>query len=98
VTIVCFSSGVILVTTPQAAALEIVRRSAVMFQRLKVPIIGVVQNMNTIVCPKCQHSTFLYGCGTEALASELGNDNPKHSFVINICTVTVIRAVIAQSV
>jgi len=30
--------------------------------------------MNTIVCPKCQHSMSLHGCGTEVLASELGND------------------------
>jgi ATP-binding protein involved in chromosome partitioning len=69
------SSGVVLVTTPQAAALEVARRGAIMFQRLKVPIIGVVQNMNTIVCPKCQHSMSLHGHGTEALASELGNDD-----------------------
>lgn len=46
-----------------------------MFQRLKVPIIGVVQNMNTVVCPKCHHSLSLYGHRTEALTSELGNDN-----------------------
>jgi ATP-binding protein involved in chromosome partitioning len=64
-----------LVTTPQAAAVEVARRGAVMFQRLQVPIIGVVQNMNTVVCPKCQHSLSLYGHGTEALTSELGNDN-----------------------
>jgi Mrp family chromosome partitioning ATPase len=46
-----------------------------MFQKLKVPIVGVVQNMTTFVCPKCQHSLSLYGHGTEVLASELGNDN-----------------------
>ncbi|PNF42954.1 Iron-sulfur protein NUBPL [Cryptotermes secundus] len=66
--------GVVLVTTPQAAAVEVTRRGAVMFQRLKVPIIGVVQNMNTVVCPKCHHSLSLYGHGTEALTSELGVD------------------------
>lgn len=46
-----------------------------MFQKLKVPIVGVVQNMNTFVCPKCKNSLALYGHGTEDLASELGNDN-----------------------
>jgi ATP-binding protein involved in chromosome partitioning len=66
---------VVLVTTPQAAAVEVARKGAVMFQRLKVPIIGVVQNMSTVVCPKCQHSLTLYGHGTEALTSELGNYN-----------------------
>lgn len=67
-------AGVVLVTTPQAAALAVARRGAIMFQRLKVPIIGLVQNMNTIVCPKCHHSMSLHGHGTEVLASELGID------------------------
>lgn len=51
------------------------RKGAVMFQRLKVPIIGVVQNMNMVVCPRCHHSLTLYGHGIEALTTELGNDN-----------------------
>jgi ATP-binding protein involved in chromosome partitioning len=46
-----------------------------MFQKLKVPIVGVVQNMSTLVCPKCEHSLSLYGHGTEDLTSELGNYN-----------------------
>ncbi|XP_021922569.1 iron-sulfur protein NUBPL [Zootermopsis nevadensis] len=67
-------AGVVLVTTPQIAALEVTRRGAIMFQKLKVPIVGVVQNMNTFVCPKCKNSLALYGHGTEDLASELGID------------------------
>ncbi|XP_069698027.1 iron-sulfur cluster transfer protein NUBPL isoform X2 [Periplaneta americana] len=67
-------AGVVLVTTPQAAALEVTRRGAIMFQKLKVPIAGIVQNMSTVVCPNCHHSLALYGSGTEILASELGID------------------------
>lgn len=65
-------AGVVLVTTPQVAALDVARRGAVMFQRLNVPVVGLVQNMSTVVCPNCQHSLNLYGHGTESLASELG--------------------------
>ena len=59
-------------TTPQAAALDVARRGANMFQRLSVPVVGLVENMSTIVCPNCQQSLNLYGDGTKSLASELG--------------------------
>ncbi|PSN36836.1 Iron-sulfur protein NUBPL [Blattella germanica] len=65
-------AGVLLVTTPQAAALDVARRGAKMFQRLNVPVVGIVQNMSTVVCPNCHHSLTLYGNGTNDLASELG--------------------------
>ncbi|KAJ9576467.1 hypothetical protein L9F63_006680, partial [Diploptera punctata] len=65
-------SGVILVTTPQTAALDVARRGAIMFQRLNVPVVGLVENMSTIMCPNCQQPIDLYGHGTKTLSSELG--------------------------
>lgn len=67
-------SGVILVTTPQNAALQVARRGAVMFQKMKIPIGGIVENMSSITCPRCSHEVQLFGEGTESLAKELGNN------------------------
>ncbi|KAK7794224.1 hypothetical protein R5R35_012545 [Gryllus longicercus] len=65
-------TGVLLVTTPQKAALQVTQRGAVLFQKLEVPVIGIVENMSHVVCPNCQHSSSLYGHGTKDLASNLG--------------------------
>lgn len=67
-------SGVLLVTTPQEAALQVARRGATMFQRLQVPIIGIVQNMSSIVCNKCQNRMSLFGDGISQLANQIGVD------------------------
>ena len=45
--------GVIIVTTPQEAALSIAAKALAMFRRLNVPILGVVENMSYFVCPHC---------------------------------------------
>ncbi|XP_011314142.1 iron-sulfur protein NUBPL [Fopius arisanus] len=65
-------SGVLIVTTPQKASSDVARRGAKMFQKLNVPIVGLVENMSTISCPQCHHDVPLFGEGTEALALELG--------------------------
>ncbi|KAF5306738.1 hypothetical protein FQA39_LY01496 [Lamprigera yunnana] len=64
-------SGVVLVTTPHIAALNVTRRGAAMFQKLKVPIIGMVENMSSIKCPICKEYSPLFGTGTSALADKL---------------------------
>lgn len=69
-----FISGVLLVTTPQKAALEVTRRGASMFKKLDVPVIGIVDNMSTITCPKCMTEMSLFGNATTSLAKELGNE------------------------
>ncbi|OAD57028.1 Iron-sulfur protein NUBPL [Eufriesea mexicana] len=46
-------AGALLITTPQKAALEVTRRGANMFKRLNIPIIGIVENMSNVICPKC---------------------------------------------
>ncbi|MDG6925758.1 MAG: Mrp/NBP35 family ATP-binding protein [Nitrososphaerota archaeon] len=66
-------SGVVVVTTPQQAALSIASKALTMFRKLNVPILGVVENMSYFVCPHCgaQTSIFSRGGGKET-ASRLG--------------------------
>ncbi|XP_043275415.1 iron-sulfur protein NUBPL [Venturia canescens] len=66
-------TGVLLVTTPQKAATEVARRGAKMFQKLNIPIAGIVENMTSVSCPKCNHSVPLFGGGAASLADEIGS-------------------------
>ena len=65
--------GAIIVTTPQEVAAGDALRGAKMFERVAVPVIGVVENMSYFVCPHCEqrHSIFGEGGGTR-LSEELG--------------------------
>jgi ATP-binding protein involved in chromosome partitioning len=66
-------SGVVMVTTPQDVALLDVRKAIGMFQRLNVPILGVVENMSTFACPHCGHHTSIFGeTGGQRVADEYG--------------------------
>ncbi|XP_008547823.1 iron-sulfur protein NUBPL [Microplitis demolitor] len=65
-------SGVVIVTTPQQAALDVARRGAKMFQKMKVPIAGLVENMTSLTCPNCSEQVSLFGEGGTLLSKELG--------------------------
>ncbi len=66
-------SGVVMVTTPQDVALLDVRKAVGMFQRLNVPILGVVENMSWFACPHCGERTEIFGDkGGRSLAQEYG--------------------------
>jgi ATP-binding protein involved in chromosome partitioning len=66
-------SGVVMVTTPQDVALLDVRKAIGMFQRLNVPILGIVENMSYFDCPHCQHRSHIFGeTGGPRLAEEYG--------------------------
>lgn len=60
-------SGGVIVTTPQALALEDVRRGVAMFRQVKAPVLGVVENMSYFVCPGCggRSEPFAHGGGRE---------------------------------
>lgn len=62
----------VLVTTPHEAALQVCGRGALMFTKLRVPIIGIVQNMSRVICDKCHADLKIFGTGTEQLAFQLG--------------------------
>ncbi|XP_076756174.1 iron-sulfur cluster transfer protein NUBPL isoform X1 [Xylocopa sonorina] len=63
-------AGALLVTTPQRASVEVTRRGANMFKRLSIPIIGIVENMSTVICPKCNNEITLYNSETQTIARE----------------------------
>jgi ATP-binding protein involved in chromosome partitioning len=63
-------SGVVIVTTPQDVAMTIASRVLVMFRNMKVPILGIVENMGTFICPTCHHETPIFSQGGGRKASE----------------------------
>ncbi|MBI2206698.1 MAG: Mrp/NBP35 family ATP-binding protein [Candidatus Rokubacteria bacterium] len=64
-------SGVVIVTTPQDVALLDVRKAIGMFQRVNVPVLGIVENMSHFECPHCHQRTAIFGeTGGERLAGE----------------------------
>ena len=56
-------SGAVLVTTPQEVSLADVGKALAMFQRMSVPILGLVENMTAFVCPHCGELTEIFGRG-----------------------------------
>jgi ATP-binding protein involved in chromosome partitioning len=64
--------GAVIVTTPQEVAAGDALRGAKMFQRVAVPVLGVVENMSYFVCPNCSEKHGIFGQGGgERLAKEL---------------------------
>lgn len=53
--------GAVLVSTPQEVALADVRKAAAAFKRLRVPLLGVVENMSGFVCPSCGETHDIFG-------------------------------------
>jgi ATP-binding protein involved in chromosome partitioning len=56
-------SGAVIVSTPQDLALIDARRGVTMFRKVSVPILGVIENMATFVCPNCGHASHIFGHG-----------------------------------
>jgi len=56
-------TGIVIITTPQDAALKIAVKALNMFRKLGVEIIGVVENMSYFICPNCGHKTYIFGHG-----------------------------------
>ena len=68
-------SGAIIVTTPQDIALLDARKGLKMFEKVEVPILGVVENMSTHICGQCGHEEHIFGKGGgQTMASEAGID------------------------
>ena len=55
--------GAVIVSTPQDLALIDARRGIAMFRRVNVPVLGIVENMSTFICPKCGARSDIFGHG-----------------------------------
>ena len=56
-------TGILIVTTPQDVAMNVAVKAVGMFNKLNVPIIGVVENMSYLKCPHCTEQIYLFGKG-----------------------------------
>jgi ATP-binding protein involved in chromosome partitioning len=56
-------TGAIVVSTPQDVALLDARKALDMFSKLKTPVLGLIENMSTYICPNCGHEEHLFGHG-----------------------------------
>jgi ATP-binding protein involved in chromosome partitioning len=56
-------TGAIVVSTPQDVALMDARKALDMFQKLKTPVLGLIENMSSYVCPNCGHEAHIFGHG-----------------------------------
>ncbi len=66
-------TAALVVTTPQDIALADARKAVTMFNKVSVPVLGVVENMAIHTCSNCQHEEHIFGAGGgEKLAKEIG--------------------------
>jgi len=64
------AAGVVLVSTPQDVALADVIRAKLMFDKVSIPVLGLVENMSSFVCPHCQAETAIFDKGGARRAAE----------------------------
>ncbi len=65
-------TGALVVSTPQDVALLDARKAIDMFAKLKTPVLGLIENMSTYICPNCGHEAHIFGHGgVAAEASKL---------------------------
>ncbi len=66
-------AGAIIVSTPQDLALIDARKGLAMFQKVDVPVLGIIENMSTFICPKCGERSDIFGHGgAQREAEKLG--------------------------
>ena len=56
-------SGAVIVTTPQNIALLDARKGFKMFEKVEIPVLGVIENMSTHICSECGHEEHIFGAG-----------------------------------
>ena len=68
-------TGAVIVTTPQDIALLDARKGFKMFEKVGVPILGVVENMSTHICSNCGHEEHIFGAGgAERMCADFGTE------------------------
>lgn len=56
-------TGAIVVSTPQDVAMLDAKKALNMFDQLKTPVLGLIENMSTYICPNCHHESHIFGHG-----------------------------------
>jgi ATP-binding protein involved in chromosome partitioning len=68
-------AGAVIVTTPNSVSLEDAMKAVTMFEKLNVPVFGMVENMSYFICPHCGDRTDVFGHGgAPEMADEMGID------------------------
>ncbi len=68
-------TGAVIVTTPQDIAHIDARKGLKMFEKVGIPILGVVENMSFHICPKCGHESHIFGSGgAQKMSREYGTE------------------------
>jgi len=66
-------SGAVIITTPQDISLLDARKALKMFEKVDIPVLGLIENMSLHTCSNCQHEEAIFGQGGgEAMAKEYG--------------------------
>jgi ATP-binding protein involved in chromosome partitioning len=63
-------TGAVIVSTPQDIALIDARRGIAMFEKVNIPLLGLIENMSSFCCPTCNHVTPIFGHGGARLEAE----------------------------
>src|SRR6476659_784370 len=66
-------TGILIVTTPQDVAMNVAVKAIGMFNKLNVPIVGVIENMSYLECPQCENKISIFGAGGGQKVSEKFN-------------------------
>jgi ATP-binding protein involved in chromosome partitioning len=66
---ICEVAGAVIVSTPQDVALLDAIKGVSMFQKVDVPVIGLIENMSSFICPHCHQETPIFSKGTAQKAS-----------------------------
>jgi len=68
-------SGAVIVTTPQDIALLDARKGLKMFEKVEVPVLGIVENMSIHICSECGHAEHIFGAGGgQSMSDDYGVD------------------------
>jgi len=69
----CELAGAVIVSTPQDVALLDAMKAVAMFQKVEVPVLGLVENMSSFICPKCGAETPIFDKGNAERAGSQSN-------------------------
>ena len=66
--------GAVIVTSPQDLVSMIVKKAYNMANMMNIPVLGIVENMSSVICPECKTEFKIFGTGSDGIAAELGLD------------------------